>query len=230
MLIPTSVDIMASESQPPLGLNITKALIDGHDFNVAASMLEASGVSDQLESDEKGAGITLFIPTDDSFADLLPAVKIQSLTADKKAVLLKFHVIHSYYPLGSLESIVNPAQPTLATEITSAGDYTFGISRVNGSVTINTGLIQASVTQTVFDEKPIAIFGINSVLLPKQIFGDTPIKLTTPIAMVPPETNTEFESPSQLTVRDGSDASRRVGLGRYIVGLYCISLFLYVLV
>ncbi|XP_074330007.1 fasciclin-like arabinogalactan protein 4 [Apium graveolens] len=236
MMIPPTVDIMASESQPPLGLNITKALIDGHDFNVAASLLEASGVSDQLESDEKGAGITLFIPTDDSFADLLPTVKIQSLTADKKAVLLKYHVLHSYYTLGSLELIVNPAQPTLATELATAGDYTLNISRVNGSVAINSGLIQASVTQTVFDEKPIAIFGINSVLLPKEIFGDTPIKMTTPLlsaqpgAVVPPETKTEFESPSQLSAVDGSDATRRVGLGRYIVGMYCISVLFYVMV
>lgn len=228
MLIPTSVDVMASESQPLLGLNITKALIDGHDFNVAASMLEASGVSDDLESDETGAGITLFIPTDDSFADLLPTVKIQSLSADKKGVLLKFHVLHSYYPLGSLESIVNPVQPTLATELASAGDYTLNISRVNGSVAINTGLIQASVTQTVFDEKPIAIFGINSVLLPKEIFGNIPIKMTTPLlstTLLPPQTKTELESPTQLSV---SDAARRVGLGRCI---YCILVvYLYVLV
>ncbi|KAK1394542.1 fasciclin-like arabinogalactan protein 4 [Heracleum sosnowskyi] len=237
MLIPTSVDIMASESQPLLGLNVTKALIDGHDFNVAASMLQASGVSDELESDETGAGITLFIPTDDSFADLLPTVKIQSLTADKKAVLLKFHVLHSYYPLGSLESIVNPVQPTLATELVGAGDYTLNISRVNGSVAINTGLIQASVTQTVFDEKPIAIFGINSVLLPKEIFGNIPIKMTTPLlttlpgVVVPPETKTEFESPTQLPVVDGSGATRRVGLGRYIVSMYCtILVFLFLLV
>lgn len=228
MLIPTSVDVMASESQPLLGLNITKALIDGHDFNVAASMLEASGVSDDLESDETGAGITLFIPTDDSFADLLPTVKIQSLSADKKGVLLKFHVLHSYYPLGSLESIVNPVQPTLATELASAGDYTLNISRVNGSVAINTGLVQASVTQTVFDEKPIAIFGINSVLLPKEIFGNIPIKMTTPLlstTLLPPQTKTELESPTQLSV---SDAARRVGLGRCI---YCILVvYLYVLV
>lgn len=234
MLIPPSVDIMASQSQPLLGLNVTKALMDGHDFNVAASLLQASGVSDELESDETGAGITLFIPTDDSFADLLPTVKIQSLTADNKAVLLKFHVIHSYYPLGSLESIVNPDQPTLATESGGAGVYTLNISRVNGSVAINTGLIQASVTQTVFDEKPIAIFGINSVLLPKEIFGNTPIKMTTPLltgGVTTPETKTEFESPSQLSVVDGSDATRRVGLERYIVGMYCILVaFSYVLV
>lgn len=162
---------MASESRPPLGLNITKALIDGHNFNVAASMLSASGVVEEFEADEGGAGITLFVPSDIAFADLPNNVKLQSLPADKKAVVLKFHVLHSYYPLGSLESIVNPVQPTLATEDMGAGRFTLNISRVNGSVAIDTGLVQASVTQTVFDQNPVAIFGVSKVLLPREIFG-----------------------------------------------------------
>ena len=165
---------MASETRPPLGLNITKALIDGHNFNVVASMLSASGVVEEFEADEGGAGITLFVATDDAFADLPGNVKLQSLPADKKSVFLKFHVLHSYYPLGSLESIVNPVQPTLATEDNGAGSFTLNISRVNGSVAIDTGIVQASITQTVFDQNPVAIFGVSKVLLPREIFGKDP--------------------------------------------------------
>ncbi|XP_044504983.1 fasciclin-like arabinogalactan protein 4 [Mangifera indica] len=171
LIIPYDFDLMASDSRPPLGLNITKALIDGHNFNVAASMLSASGVVQEFEADEGGAGITLFVPTDIAFADLPNNMKLQALPADKKAVVLKFHVLHSYYPLGSLESIVNPVQPTLATEDMGAGRFTLNISRVNGSVAIDTGLVQASVTQTVFDQNPVAIFGVSKVFLPREIFG-----------------------------------------------------------
>nr|XP_043621159.1 fasciclin-like arabinogalactan protein 4 [Erigeron canadensis] len=171
LIIPYGFDLLASETRPPLGLNISKALIDGHNFNVAAAMLTASGVVSEFESDEGGAGITLFVPTDDAFADLPVTANFQSLPADKKADVLRFHVLHSYYPLGSLQSIVNPVQPTLATEDKGAGSFTLNISRVNGSVAINTGIIIASVTQTVFDQNPVAIFGISRVLLPKEIFG-----------------------------------------------------------
>ncbi|XP_030501332.2 fasciclin-like arabinogalactan protein 4 [Cannabis sativa] len=180
LLVPYGFDLMASETRPPLGLNITKALIDGHNFNVAASMLAASGVVEEFEADEGGAGITLFVPVDTAFAQLPSNVELQSLPADKKAVVLKFHVLHSYYPLGSLESIVNPVQPTLATEDMGAGSFTLNISRVNGSVAINTGIVQVSVTQTVFDQNPVAIFGVSGVLLPKEIFGKNPITTTTP--------------------------------------------------
>lgn len=162
------MDLMASETRPPPGLNITRELINGHAFNVAAAMLTASGVVGEFEADEKGAGITMFVPVDNAFAD---AVSLQSLPAEKKAVVLKFHVLHSYYPLGSLESIVNPVQPTLATEDTGAGSYTLNISKINGSVAINTGLVQASVTQTVLDQNPVAIFGVSKVLMPVEIFG-----------------------------------------------------------
>ncbi|KAM0072756.1 putative fasciclin-like arabinogalactan protein [Helianthus debilis subsp. tardiflorus] len=113
----------------------------------------------------------MFVPTDDAFADLPATANFQSLPADKKADVLRFHVLHSYYPLGSLQSIVNPVQPTLATEDKGAGMFTLNISRVNGSVAINTGIVIASITQTVLDQNPVAIFGISRVLLPKEIFG-----------------------------------------------------------
>ncbi|KAK4375127.1 hypothetical protein RND71_005804 [Anisodus tanguticus] len=166
---------MTSETRPPLGLNITKTLIDGHNFNVAASMLTASGVEEEFERYEGGAGLTLFVPTDYAFSDMSSSRDFQSLPAEKKAVVLRFHVLHSYYPLGSLESIVNPVQPTLATEQNGAGSFTLNISRVNGSVGINTGIVTASVTQTVFDQNPVAIFGISKVLLPKEYFSKNSI-------------------------------------------------------
>ncbi|PHT54876.1 Fasciclin-like arabinogalactan protein 4 [Capsicum baccatum] len=63
-------DLMASEARAPLGLNITKTLIDGHNFNVAASMLTASDVEEEFERDEGDAGLTLFVPTYEAFSDM----------------------------------------------------------------------------------------------------------------------------------------------------------------
>ncbi|EEF24866.1 conserved hypothetical protein [Ricinus communis] len=238
---------MASETRPPLGLNITKALVDGHNFFVAASMLSASGVVDEFEADERGAGITLFVPTDAAFSDLPGTVNLQSLPAEKKAVVLKFHVLHSYYPLGSLESIVNPLQPTLATEATGAGSYTLNISRVNGSVAIDTGIVQASVTQTVFDQNPVAIFGVSKVLLPREIFGKNPMVPSKPGNAVmdsaqPPDVSFSPETspgsdqqPSHLSsppgfredVKSGTGARATInGLQSLILALSCIGLYL----
>ncbi|XP_050214066.1 fasciclin-like arabinogalactan protein 4 [Mercurialis annua] len=243
LLIPDGFNLMASETRPPLGLNITKALIDGHNFFVAASMLSASGVVDEFEADERGAGITLFVPTDAAFSDLPENINIQSLPAEKKAVVLKFHVLHSYYPLGSLESIVNPLQPTLATEATGAGSYTLNISRVNGSVAIDTGIVQASVTQTVFDQNPVAIFGVSKVLLPREIFDKSQVvnsnkpKNTVMGSAPPPENSfspksspgSDEKQPSHLSEPPGFREMKSGG-GAVLNGLQtlccCIGLYL----
>ncbi|CAI9770513.1 unnamed protein product [Fraxinus pennsylvanica] len=234
LLVPYNLDLMASETRPPLGLNITKALIDGHQFNVAASMLQASGVVSEFEAHENGAGITLFVPTDDAFADLPSSVKLQSLPADQKAQVLRFHVLNCYYPLGSLESIVNPVQPTLATEQYGATSFTLNISRVNGSVGIDTGIVQASVTQTVFDQKPVAIFGVSKVLLPREFFGKNPIEVNKPVTAgaQPPDIALSPEpgmyspagrvsSPAGMEIRSVA-AAEKLGLQRLLLSLWCL--------
>jgi uncharacterized surface protein with fasciclin (FAS1) repeats len=220
LLVPYGFDLMASETRPTLGLNITKALLDGHSFLVAASLLSASGVVQEFEADEGGAGITLFVPTDSAFSDLsATAISLQSLPADKKADVLKFHVLHSYYPLGSLESIVNPVQPTLATEDMGAGSFTLNISRVNGSVAIDSGIVQASVTQTVFDQNPVVIFGVSKVLLPKEIFGRNPVLTSKPgntdmgNAQPPVSALSPEKSPKMLSSAPGVREEIKSGVG-----------------
>lgn len=192
-------------------------------------MLAASGVVSEFEADERGAGITLFVPTDEAFADLPSSVKFQSLPADKKALMLRFHVLHSYYPLGSLESIVNPIYPTLATEQNGAGSFTVNISRVNGSVAIDSGIVQASVTQTVFDQNPVAIFGVSKVLLPREFFGRNPIEVNKPSMAntQPPDTarspgNSPGPPPPGLELRTAAAVVEALGMLNIVLGWWCI--------
>uniref|UniRef100_A0A0A9BQA0 FAS1 domain-containing protein n=1 Tax=Arundo donax TaxID=35708 RepID=A0A0A9BQA0_ARUDO len=177
-------------------------------------MLQASGVASEFEADEHGAGITIFVPTDDAFAGLPATDRLQSLPAERKAVVLRFHVLHSYYPLGSLESIVNPVQPTLATEYTEAGRFTLNITRVNGSIAIDTGVVQASITRTVFDQNPVAVFAVSEVLLPKEMFsrGDAESTAVAPpsVAMAPDAEETpptRLSSPPDLHGEDDNSST-----------------------
>ncbi|KAJ6382143.1 hypothetical protein OIU77_030740 [Salix suchowensis] len=183
LLVPYGFDLMASETRPPLGLNITKALLDGHNFFVAASLLSASGVVQEFEADEGGAGITLFVPTDSAFADL------------------------------------SENDPTLATEDMGAGSFTLNISRANGSVAIDSGIVLASVTQTVFDQNPVAIFGVSKVLLPKEIFGSNPVLTSKPgnsdmgNAQPPAVALSPESSPKMLSSAPGAREEIKSGVG-----------------
>lgn len=170
MIFPYGFDFSGSPAPTPVGINVTDVLVKAMNFNFLVSLMEASGVVSEFDSEEAGAGITIFAPSDDAFSALKPDT-LQGLTAEKKAVILKYHVLLSYYPLGSLQTIVNPVQPTLATQAMGAGSYTLNITRMDGMVAVNTGIVQAPVTQTVFDQKPLSIFGVPKVLLPIEIFG-----------------------------------------------------------
>ncbi|XP_044436862.1 fasciclin-like arabinogalactan protein 4 [Triticum aestivum] len=62
LIVPYGFDIAATVSnshRSPAG-NITRVLTEARGFNVAASLLEASGVTDDFEADERGARITIF--------------------------------------------------------------------------------------------------------------------------------------------------------------------------
>lgn len=204
-------------------------------------MLTASGLENEFEEDERGAGITLFMPTDQAFSDLKSSELFQSLPADKKTDVLRFHVLHSYYPLGSLQSIVNPVQPTLATEQNGAGSFTLNISRVNGDVSIDTGIVQASISRTVFDQNPVVIFGVSNVLLPKEYFQKNSVEVSNPrrgapALADPPEI---FLSPMNSPDIDGStrhlssppgfgekdSSANRKSTVRIFLGLWCIGFF-----
>ncbi|XP_044977753.1 fasciclin-like arabinogalactan protein 4 [Hordeum vulgare subsp. vulgare] len=237
LIVPSGFDIAASgsETRPSPAVNITRVLTDARGFNVAASMLEASGVADDFEADERGAGITIFVPTDDAFAALPATDRLQSLPADRKAVVLRFHVLHSYYPLGSLESIVNPVQPTLATECTEAGRFTLNITRFNGSVAIDTGVVQASITRTVFDQNPVAVFAVSKVLLPKEMFvrGNTatpgatapPAAMTSGVSDAPRTPPTKLSSPPALRGQDNKPSSAPArDANWWCIGLICLLL------
>ncbi|KAK1265587.1 Fasciclin-like arabinogalactan protein 4 [Acorus gramineus] len=245
LLVPYGTDLAASEggvAAPPLApqVNVTRILSEvGKGFNVMASMLAASGVAEEFEGDEMGAGITVFAPADAAFADLpTETAGLRSLPAEEKAAVLRFHVLHSYYPLGSLESIVNPVQPTLQTERAGAGRFTLNITRVNGSVAIDTGMVQATITQTVFDQNPVAIFGVSKVLLPKEMF-EAPSSPTEnaeatmapmPEPAMSPEDGSVETPPSRLSSppglrgvgSDGGDGRE----GRWMALAICIALYL----
>ncbi|XP_068642272.1 fasciclin-like arabinogalactan protein 4 [Aristolochia californica] len=235
LLLPYGFGLAASEDAPKARLNITRILSDAKNFNVAAGMLLASGVVEEFEDDEHGAGITIFAPTDDAFSYLPPAENLQSLSANTKSVVLKFHVLHSYYPLGSLESIVNPVQPTLATEDMGAGRYTLNITRVNGSVAIDTGIVQAEITQTVFDQNPVAVFAVSRVLLPREVFGreNERMGLAVPPEIGLPPENSIQNPPAHLETPPGSrgDVRSTGGNGEKmgsLLPLFCIALYVLV--
>ncbi|WJX39213.1 hypothetical protein P8452_26779 [Trifolium repens] len=163
--------LFLSSPKPSYSLDIIKTLTAHHDFNIIASLLQASGVNNYLEANLKmGSSFTLFLPIDSAFVDLPRSVALQSLASDKKILLLKGHILTAFYPLNLLQTSNIPEQLTLASDVVSSA-FILNISSVNGTVYLRTGVVEAVITKTVFDEHLISIFGISKVLLPKEFYG-----------------------------------------------------------
>ncbi|EEE69905.1 hypothetical protein OsJ_29746 [Oryza sativa Japonica Group] len=100
--------------------------------------------------------------------------RYKNLTADGKAELLLFHAVPVYYSRGSLKSN-NGVMNTLATD-GAAKNYNFTVQNEGDAVTIKTAASgdAARVKSTVVDADPVAIFTVDAVIEPVELFKPAP--------------------------------------------------------
>nr|GMC71198.1 fasciclin-like arabinogalactan protein 4 [Ipomoea batatas] len=98
----------------------------------------------------------------------------------------------------------------MATEQNGDGSFTLNIGRVNGSVAIDTKIVQATVIRTVIDQNPVAIFGVSK---PPDI-SLSPDNY--PVLYSPPS---HLSSPPGFGDNPSSAASKKVA-ARILLGLW----------
>ena len=121
---------------------------------------------------ETNNGITIFAPSDNAFTSLSSGT-LNGLNDQQKVALIQFHVIPSYIPLSQFQTVSNPLR-------TNAGDnsrYKYPLNVISystSSVNISTGITNSSVTGTVYTDGQLAIYQVDKVLLPYDLFGVKP--------------------------------------------------------
>ncbi|XP_016174172.1 fasciclin-like arabinogalactan protein 1 [Arachis ipaensis] len=126
---------------------------------LAATMFQATGTA---------PGSTGFVNITD-LRGLLKAFlpKYKNLTAAGKASLLEYHATPVYESMAMLKSN-NGLMNTLATDGASKFDFT--VQNDGDQVTLKTKIVTAKITGTLIDEDPLAIYTIDKVLLPRELF------------------------------------------------------------
>ncbi|KAI9071888.1 hypothetical protein K1719_046148 [Acacia pycnantha] len=153
---------------PSADVNIT-ALIEKAGGKTFASLLVSSGVIKTYETAVEN-GLTIFAPSDEAFkARGVP--DLNKLTNAEVVSLLLYHAAAKYLPVGALKTSKDPIN-TLATN--GAGKYEFSTTTAGDAVTLHTGVDSSRVASTVLDSTPLAIFTVDSVLLPTELFGKSP--------------------------------------------------------
>ncbi|PIN13482.1 hypothetical protein CDL12_13899 [Handroanthus impetiginosus] len=147
----------------PSQTNLT-ALMSAHGCKVFAETLLANPAEETFQSNIE-SGLTIFCPGDDAMKSFTPRYK--NLSADAKQSLLEFHGMPVYESLSGLRSN-NGLTNTLATD--GANKYDFTVQNDGTEVTIKTKITTAKIVNTLIDEQPLAIYELNKVLMPEELF------------------------------------------------------------
>ncbi|KAE8693567.1 Fasciclin-like arabinogalactan protein 2 [Hibiscus syriacus] len=166
----------------PSELNIT-GIMSAHGCKVFADTLLANPGAMGTYEDNVNGGLAVFCPLDDAFKAFLP--KFKNLTASGKESFLEFFGVPVYQSLSMLKSN-NGLMNTLATDGASKFDFT--VQNDGEEVTLKTKINTVKITGTLLDEQPVAIYTIDKVLMPRELFkAAAPTPAPAPAPALAPE-------------------------------------------
>lgn len=170
-VIQISSILTSSEAEAPVSaptdINLT-TLLARQGCKSFADLLAAQGAADNF-TESVEAGLTVFCPSDAALKSFAPSYK--NLSAAAKTSLLLYHGVPEYSSLGMLRSS-NGLMNTLATE--GAKKFDFTVQNDGDDVKLHTKVVTATVKGTLIDEDPLAVFKIDRVLLPTELFKAAP--------------------------------------------------------
>eukprot|EP01018_Ginkgo_biloba_P033075 Gb_05461 [translate_table: standard] len=208
IIMPSAVE---APSPSPSQVNIT-ALLLKVGYKQFVSLITSTGVLKTYEDAVEG-GLTLFAPSDAAFIALKP--KLDKLSSAQKVSILQYHALPVYSPLGTLKTTNGPIS-TLATN--GASKFALTVSSSGDTVMLSTGVDKATITGTLLDDQPLAIFSVDKVFQPKEIFtaAPTPAPASTPSeapspAAESPETTSPSTSPSPSSSSSASSPPAPAG-------------------
>ncbi|THU70497.1 hypothetical protein C4D60_Mb08t25640 [Musa balbisiana] len=149
----------------PAPVNLT-ALMAKKGCKAFADLLLARPDVLQIFQDNLDSGLTVFCPDDAAVKAFAP--KYKNLTADGKASLLLYHGMPVYYSpqlLKANNGVVN----TLATD-GSNKNFNYTVQNDGTDITLKTRIVTATITSTLIDQDPDAVYAIDKVLQPRELF------------------------------------------------------------
>ncbi|CAB4282816.1 unnamed protein product [Prunus armeniaca] len=148
--------------------NITKILEKAGGYKVFIRLIKSTQVDNQLyrQLNNSNSQLTVFAPTDDAFSSLGTG-SLNSLSDEQKGQLVQFHLIPDFLTIQNFQTISNPVR----TQAGSGLEYPLNITTSGNSVNISTGLVNTSISGTVYSDNQIAIYQVDSVLQPYGVFA-----------------------------------------------------------
>ncbi|KAG2673855.1 hypothetical protein I3760_13G108700 [Carya illinoinensis] len=153
--------------------DIVKILTKAHGYSVFIRLLKSTGLAEQLygQLNNSNIGFTIFAPVDSAFSNL-KAGTINSLSDLQRTELIQFHILNTMVALSNFQTLSNPV-PTEAGD-TSDGEFPLNVTTAGNQVNISTGLVDTTLGGTIYLDNQLAIYQVDKVLLPLDIFSPKP--------------------------------------------------------
>ncbi|KAF3331081.1 Fasciclin-like arabinogalactan protein 7 [Carex littledalei] len=182
----------------PHYVNLTDLLSVAGPFQTFLNYVVQTKVIDtfQNQANNTDQGVTLFVPKNSAFT-ALKKTTFSNLTEEQLKSLLLYHGFPKYYSLAEFKNLsaLNPVS-TFA-----GGQYTVNLTYDMGTVRVASMWSNPNVTSSVYSTRPVAVYEVNKVLLPLQIFSTDP-----PLAPAPAPAP-ESSKPSDLAPKASSTDS-----------------------
>ncbi|KAL5711429.1 Fasciclin-like arabinogalactan protein 11 [Ranunculus cassubicifolius] len=202
--ITTSLAQSPAQAPAPAGpLNVTKILEKAGQFTMFIRLLKNTQVADQINTqlNNSNQGMTLFAPPDNAFSNLKSGT-LNSLTDQEKVELIQFHVIPTFMSLSQFQTVSNP----LRTQAGNADSSPLNVTTGGNQVNITTGVVDTTVSNTIYTDNKLAVYQVDQVLLPNDLFGAPP-----PALAPKPEKGSPPSADSPASGKDDSSAKDTSG-------------------
>ncbi|CAN8252642.1 unnamed protein product [Cochlearia groenlandica] len=170
---PGTLSQPAAAPSPQGPTNVTKILEKSNQFTIFIRLLKSTGVANQLygQLNNSDNGITVFAPTDSSFTGL-KAGTLNSLTDEQQVELIQFHVIPTYVSSSNFQTISNPLRTQAGDS--ADGHFPLNVTTSGNTVNITSGVTNTTVSGSVYSDGQLAVYQVDNVLLPQQVFDPRP--------------------------------------------------------
>ncbi|PQM37883.1 fasciclin-like arabinogalactan protein 13 [Prunus yedoensis var. nudiflora] len=164
----------------------------------------ASQITNQLNSSTEG--LTVFAPTDNAFTSL-KAGTLNNLTTQQQVDLVLYHVLPKYYTLASLLTVSNPVRTQATGQ--DGGAYGLNFTGSGNQVNVSSGVVETPINNALRQQFPLAVYQVDKVLLPNDLFG------AKAPASAPPPAKTPHQE---------AQTKRQQRLGRHLIILMLVRL------
>ena len=165
----TKTTAQAPAPAPAGPTNITAVLTKAGQFTTFIRLLQTTQVGDQINTqlNNSNQGLTIFAPTDNAFSNLKPGM-LNSLTDQQKVQLVQFHILPNFLSLSQFQTASNPLRTQAGNS--NNGEFPLNVTTSGNQVNITTGLVNTTVSNTIYSDGQLAVYQVDQVLLPLEFF------------------------------------------------------------